>query len=95
MKYFAFAALSVIFVFFLFQAWYLYGRSRDAARAVEKLEDELANAKRERESLEADIGYYEHPENAEKALRERFNYRAPDEKVIIIVPASSSPTSTP
>lgn len=41
----------------------------------------------ENKTLESDIEYYSNPRNLEKELRSRFNYRAPNEKMIIVVPS--------
>ncbi len=40
----------------------------------------------ENATLKADIEYYSHPENLEKELRQKFNYKRSDEKMIIVVP---------
>ncbi|HOB89972.1 MAG TPA: septum formation initiator family protein [Candidatus Colwellbacteria bacterium] len=40
----------------------------------------------ENEKLEAEVSYLSIPENLLKALRERFNYKFPGEKSIIVVP---------
>ncbi len=36
--------------------------------------------------LRSEIEYFSHPENLEKELRSKFNYKKPDEKMMIIVP---------
>jgi len=36
--------------------------------------------------LKGDIEYLSDPHNLEKELRARFNYRSPNEKLIIVVP---------
>ncbi len=38
------------------------------------------------EELKGDIEYLSDPHNLEKELRARFNYRYPEEKLIIVVP---------
>lgn len=61
------------------------------ARArYEEGRQELHRAKIDSEKLKADLNYFINPSNLEKELRARFNYRKPDENLIIIVPASSS-----
>jgi len=40
----------------------------------------------ENEAIESRMEYLSDPHNLEKEARSRFNYRAPDEKMMIIVP---------
>ena len=49
--------------------------------------------KKENFELQADLEYYARPENLEKELRSRFNYKKPGEKLIIIVPPKEATTS--
>lgn len=44
----------------------------------------------ENDQLERDLQYYLIPENQEKSIRERFNYKKPGEEMIIIVPNGNS-----
>lgn len=70
-------------------------RAASDLKALQKKIDE-ANAKRE--ELQADIDYYAKPENIEKELKARFNYKNPGETLLIIVPktnASGTATTTP
>lgn len=41
---------------------------------------------KENADLQLDIEYFSHPENLEKELKSKFNYKKPDEKMIIVVP---------
>ena len=41
---------------------------------------------KDNDKLEEDIEYFKDPRNLEKEARARFNYRAPNEKMIMIVP---------
>lgn len=41
---------------------------------------------KENADLQSDIEYFSHPENLEKELKAKFNYKKPDEKMMIIVP---------
>lgn len=68
-----------------------FKKSNVTARArYEEGKQELFRAKSDAEKLKADLNYFINPSNLEKELRARFNYRKPDENLIIIVPASSS-----
>lgn len=40
--------------------------------------------------LRADLEYFKNPENFEKELRSRLNYKKPGEKMIIVVPPKNS-----
>ena len=65
-----------------------------------KLEEELSKITprvealaQENESLKKDIEYFANPENLLKELKSKFNYKLPDEKMIIVVPPRNQ-TST-
>lgn len=64
-----------------------FGGSADELRA------ELGALDEENTALESDISYFENPENLVKALKLQFHYRAPDEKLIILVPGTESTSS--
>ena len=50
----------------------------------------LDQARADQIEFQSELDYYLNPVNLEKELRARFNYRAPDEKLIILVPRGSS-----
>lgn len=65
-----------------------------SARERKYLTTEMASLKNRLETLGlqndrllADIEYYADPRNLEKELRRKFNYREPDEKLLIVVPS--------
>ncbi|PIU98204.1 hypothetical protein COS61_02615 [Candidatus Wolfebacteria bacterium CG03_land_8_20_14_0_80_40_12] len=41
---------------------------------------------KENDDLRSEIEYFSHPENLEKELRSKFNYKKPGEEIIIITP---------
>ena len=86
--------LSALLVFFAVQVWYFYERGEAANHAAEQLGAELKKAQNDHDSLNEDYMYYQNEANLEKELRSRFNYRAPGEKMIVIVPATTTPTTT-
>ena len=94
MRLFIIFILSGLLVFLVVQMWYFYERGVAASGSLREFQAELEKAKREHTSLEADYEYYQNTANLEKELRGRFNYRDPDEKMIIIVPNQSSSSST-
>ena len=75
------------------QIYAYWVRARASETELEKLQGDLARARIEEEKLKADLLYYQNPANLEKELRARFNYRDPGEKLIILVPSTST-TST-
>jgi len=84
-------ALTLFLVFAVWQIYVFYGRRAEARARYEAADKELEAAKLDNERLRAEIEYYANPENLEKELRARFNYRDPDEKTLIFVaPASST-----
>lgn len=97
MKIAAFIAVSALLLFVVYEAGAYMMRGREAARRLQELELKLSRARGERDKLEADMLYYKNPDNFEKELRARFNYKLPSEKLVIVV-STSSPligTSTP
>lgn len=71
-------------------------RRSSARLEFNELQGKLDQVVMDQERLQADLEYIINPANLEKELRQRFNYREPGEKLIIIVPPQSSegPTST-
>ena len=69
--------------------YHLYGAEMELRAATADLKsamEESARLESEQAKLVEDIEYYSDPHNLEKELRARFNYRSPDEKLIIVVP---------
>jgi cell division protein FtsL len=46
----------------------------------------LATLSKENTNLQSEIEYFSRPENLEKELKAKFNYKKPGEKMIIITP---------
>ena len=90
MKIFAVIALAILLIFLgaqIFSFW------RDGNISVEKLKAAQAktdSAEKDVQKLKADLDYLSQSENLEKEIRARFNYRGEGEKLLIIVPRSSS-----
>ena len=83
----------IVYIFFgiaiIFLSYHIYN---DNAVRLE-LAEELANLKQSVQGIEEDNNklkddteYFSDPHNLEKELRARFNYRAPNEKMIIVAP---------
>jgi cell division protein FtsB len=88
------AILGALLIFLIVQMWYFYERGEVAGEDLERLTASLQKAKEEQEVLRADHEFYQNPANMEKELRARFNYRAPDETMIVIVEKSTSTASS-
>lgn len=69
-------------------------RKSDARKAFESLSEKFERAKADQEGLETELRYLSNPANIEKELRARFNFRAPGENLIIIVPRNGSSSHT-
>ncbi|MBI2888834.1 MAG: hypothetical protein HYY10_02835 [Candidatus Liptonbacteria bacterium] len=63
-----------------------------AQQSLKGIEAKFDKAKSESAALEANLKYFTQPENLEKEMRARFNYRSAGEKLLILVP--KEPTST-
>jgi cell division protein FtsB len=88
----------VLIVIIALLGWGVYGvvvEKGNLSVNADALRAELGALDGENQALESDISYYANPENLVKAIKEQFNYRAPDEKLIILVsPSTSSASST-
>lgn len=70
---------------------------RGLSQETGSLQDRLNSLKTDSNSLKADLDYFKIPENLEKELRSRFNFKNPGEKLIIGVlqkDSSDAATST-
>jgi len=72
---------------FVAQEWSLGSQLAD-------VQTNLTKAKTQETSLQEENQYLSNPENLEKELRARFNYKKPGETMVIIVPNTTSTTST-
>ena len=68
------------------QLFGLNARRNEAAAKLSSVAGELLAVEEENIKLQADILYYANPDNLEKELRARFNYKSPGEELIIVVP---------
>jgi len=59
---------------------------------AEKLKAELHTLQGEQKKFTSRIEYLAHPENLIKEIKSQFNYRTPDEKLILIVPDTTTTT---
>lgn len=85
--------LSILFLFLILitvQIYAFWGKRDEERTRFEEAQAALEKAKQDQGRLARDFEFYLRPENLEQELRARFNYKAPDEKTIILVPGASS-----
>ena len=83
--------LLILFVGVLgWQFFNLYAEHFSLSNSAEKINTEISSVKAENENLKSDIEYFSDPQNQEKELKSKANYKDPGEKMIIIVPPKDS-----
>ncbi|PIR98686.1 MAG: hypothetical protein COT88_00250 [Candidatus Colwellbacteria bacterium CG10_big_fil_rev_8_21_14_0_10_41_28] len=88
-------AVAVIVVAYLgYQVYLLQGERSSISNDYREVEEEYTGLSEENDSLKDDLEYLSDDYNLEKELRARFNYRLPNEKLIIIVPGEETDTAT-
>lgn len=70
----------------IYQFYQLYSYHGELREVFSGLSGKLAALRKESFNLQADLNYFLEPENLEKELRAKFNYKKPGEKLIIVVP---------
>ncbi len=93
MKFVLVVILSIFLVFLCIQIYSFSKRGETVEREYGNLAAQAEKAREDYRNLQADFTYYLNPENLEKELRARFNYREAGEKLIVIVPAKPSPAT--
>ncbi len=88
-----FFIVALIVVVSGFQLVRLYAEKSDLHRRLGELNETIDTLTTENTKLEGDVEYFGNDENLEKELKSKFNYVEPGEKLMIIVPGTSS-TST-
>jgi len=89
------ASLGIFLIAVWFEAYVFYGKRKTAREELEVLREKVTALREDRERLDREAEYLSHPANLEKELRARFNYRDIGEKLMILVPAASSTSSSP
>lgn len=77
------------------QSYSFLGRERKVRGEFNELREKLERAQVDQDRFRAELDYYLNPVNLEKELRARFNYKKPGEKLLIIVPRSTSSYQLP
>ena len=78
--------LLLILSVLLYQVYQLYRYQGGLQKVFSDLSLRVAALRTESLNLQADLNYFKEPENLEKELRAKFNYKNPGEKLIIVVP---------
>lgn len=77
---------SVILIAVSVQIYFIFTERNQLKTELDEINKRLEALLVENAELESEIEYFSHPENLEKELRVKFNYKKPDEKMMIIVP---------
>ncbi len=76
-----------------FEVYNLFAQQESLGREIDKFQTQATIFENQNSRLLEDIQYFSHDENLVKEFKSKFNYRAPDEKLIILVPnQEASPT---
>lgn len=89
MKLAAAVFLSALIVIVGTQIYSFWGEGNRVEKSFLEISERLEKTKLDEKKLQAELEYFANPDNVEKELRSRFNYRGADEKMIIIVPRES------
>lgn len=80
------ALLLIILIIILAQLYFIFQDNRRLGSELKNLNARAETLSVDNDKVKSEIEYYSHPENIEKELRSRFNYKKPGEKMMIIVP---------
>lgn len=81
------SVLLFLFLAFVGTQIYIYSGKADSAQAAyDAAKARLEATQKDHDQLVSDLKYYSNPVNLEKELRARFNYHAPGERTMILVP---------
>lgn len=83
----------VILIGLLIQVYKMGSEGWALRKEVKEVNKELTLVEKDNTDLREKISYYSNPRNLEKELRARFNYRFPNEKLIIVVPKKEATSS--
>ena len=68
------------------ELFFLFRNEKKSKNELAEISQKVQSLSNENQDLKAQIDYYSDPANLEKELKAKFNYRRPDEKMMIIVP---------
>ena len=64
----------------------LFRKQSALKKELQDIKNNIESLAKENDELQSRINYFSKPENLEKELRSKFNYKLPDEKMMIITP---------
>ena len=86
MRLFIIIILALVLIGVSTQIYFILKERSQLKADLDNLNNRLQALSKENSELNSEIEYFSVPENLEKELKARRNYRKPDEKMIIIVP---------
>lgn len=86
MKFFLILFFVVVFVVAGVEVYNLFTQQDSLESEILKLEAQASILDAQNGRLIKDIEYFSHDKNLVKEFKSKFNYRAPDERLIILVP---------
>ncbi len=93
MKIFVNTILTAVIVVLGWQIFNLYSQYAALKKSSTELSSETTALKSENDNINSDIQYFSNPENLEKELKSKTNYKKPDENMIIVVPPKDQPVN--
>ena len=76
------------------QVYILQSERMELREEFVEVDQEFNRLQEDNVNLQEELDYLSDPYNLEKELRSRFNYKLPNEELIIIVPEEEDATST-
>ncbi len=86
MKLIIVAILIIILTAALAQDYLMFREKNLLENKLRRLTAKAEALEKDRAEIQSGIEYFSRPENLEKELRAKFNYKKPGEKMIIVVP---------
>ena len=81
-----FAVLCVVLVLVGAELFSLFLDSKKLSKENIEITQKIQALEQESQKVQGNQNYYRNPDNLEKSLREKFNYKRPGEIMIIVVP---------
>ncbi len=86
MKTVIFIILTIVLLATWTQIYFIFKELSQSKEKFGILKTKADNLIAENAKIKSEIEYFSLPENLEKELRSKFNYKKPEEKMIIVVP---------
>jgi len=86
MKFVAIVILVIVLIGISAQIYFILKERNQLKTELDGLNSRIGALAKENADLNSDIEYFSYPENLEKELKTKFNYKEPGEKMMIIIP---------